>query len=82
VSRATFSRRERGASAIEFALGGPLLTLTQKNNAIAGVTNLLQPVLTLLDDPLLDLFNVLGLTLGGADITILSLTADQPALAR
>jgi hypothetical protein len=30
----------------------------------------------------LDLLNALGLTLGGADITILSLEADQPALAR
>ncbi len=37
---------------------------------------------TLIDPPPLDLFNALGLTLGGADVTVLSLTADQPALAR
>ena len=52
------------------------------------MTNLLQPALNIIDDPLLDLMNSLGLTLGGADITILSLepisTLDtgQPALAR
>jgi uncharacterized membrane protein len=70
------------------ALGGPLLSVTQKNSAITGVTNLLQPALNIIDDPLLDLMTSLGLTLGGADITILSLepisTLDtgQPALAR
>jgi uncharacterized membrane protein len=73
------------------ALGGPLLSLSQQNTALTTVTNLLQPVLTLVDDPLLDLFNALGLTLGGADITVLSLNGPrptagdaslQPALAR
>jgi uncharacterized membrane protein len=71
-----------GAQIQVVALGGPLLSLAQQNNAIAGVTSLLDPVLALIDDPLLDLFNALGLTLGGADITVLSLTGDQPALAR
>ncbi len=73
------------------ALGGPLLTLSQQNNALTAVTNMLQPALTQIDEPLLALFNALGLTLGGADITVLSLEADagrrepgvdQPALAR
>ena len=44
------------------------------------MTNLLQPVLTVLDDPLIDLFNVLGVSLGGADITVLSL--DRPISPR
>jgi len=43
---------------------------------------MLQPVLTVFDDPLTTLLGALGITVGGADITILSLTADQPALAR
>ena len=62
------------------ALGGPLLTRRTEEQRDHRVTNLLQPVLTLIDDPLLDLFNALGLTLGGADITILSL--DRPSSPR
>jgi uncharacterized membrane protein len=55
------------------------------------VTSALQPVLTALDDEIADLFAALGLTLGGADITVLSLNGPrptagdaslQPALAR
>ena len=61
--------------------GLPTLTVSQKNSAITAVVDELQPVFTLIDPPLLDLFNALGLTLG-ADVTVLSLTADQPALAR
>jgi len=52
------------------ALGGPLLTLGQKNSALTAVTNMLSPVLSALDDPLTNLFHALGITLGGADITI------------
>jgi uncharacterized membrane protein len=63
-------------------LGIPTLTVTQKNTALTTVTNILSPVLNAVDDPLTGLFNALGITVGGADITILSLTADQPALAR
>ena len=67
------------------------LSLGQATTALSAVTNALQPVLTLIDDPLIDLLNSLGVTLGGADVTILSLEADagrpepgvdQPALAR
>jgi uncharacterized membrane protein len=61
---------------------GPLFTVSQQNTALTTVTNLLQPALTAIDAPLIELFEALGLTLGGTDITILSLEADQPALAR
>jgi len=60
----------------------PPLTVSQQNSAITGVTNLVQPQLALLDEPLTDLFEALGLTLGGADITIGGLWPHQPALAR
>jgi len=79
-----------GQSNVQVILTGlGSLTVGQKNSAITAVTNKLSPVLTALDDPLTALFNALGITVGGADITILSLNGsrphegpDQPALAR
>jgi uncharacterized membrane protein len=60
-----------------------------KNTALATVTGSCRPVLTRLDVPLTALFNALGITVGGADITVLSIgplkqgELDlQPALAR
>ena len=41
------------------------------------VTNALQPVLTGLDAQLTGLFDALGISLGGADITVMSLNAGQ-----
>ena len=61
---------------------GPPLSIALKNSALTAVTNKLQPVLTAFDDSLTALFDTLGITLGGADVTIVSLEADQPALAR
>ncbi len=71
-------------------LGGLPLSLGQKNSALAGVANLLTPVLNVIDGPLTQLFEALGLHLGGADITILSVytpgaddpPVEQPSLAR
>jgi len=60
----------------------PPLTITQKNSALAAVVNMLGPVLNELDGPLGSIFDALGLSLGGADITIFRLDTDQPALAR
>ena len=71
------------------ALGGPLLTVSQKNSALTALTSKLSPVLAALDDPLANLFHALGISVGGADITVLSLgpVKDgelqlQPQLAR
>jgi tight adherence protein G len=63
-------------------LGSTTLTVSQTNSAIAAVTNQLQPVFDAIDAPITQLFAMTGITLGGADITLLSLNADQPALAR
>jgi hypothetical protein len=60
-------------------LGSTTLTVAQQNAAITTVTNALQPALTAIDDQLLDLLNALGITLGGADVTILSLGAEPDA---
>jgi uncharacterized membrane protein len=76
------------------AVGAVSLSASQVTSATGGVTNLLEPVLTALDEPLTSIFDALGISLGGADITILSLgsgrdpdpddrdPALQPALAR
>jgi tight adherence protein G len=73
----------------------PPLSITQKNSALTAVTNKLSPVLTALDGPLGAIFDTLGISLGGADITIVSVSSgpkapneiqengiQQPALAR
>lgn len=71
----------------------PTLTISQQNSALAGLTSSLTPVLAGLDAPLGSLFDTLGISLGGADITILAIGTkapdsdqwhmpEQPALAR
>jgi uncharacterized membrane protein len=59
-------------------LNPPGLSLGQTTTVLDGVTNVLQPALTAIDDQLLDLFNALGLTLGGADVTILWVGPNKP----
>ena len=49
---------------------------------LSPVTSALNDVMPLLDAPLTALFQALGLHVGGADVTVLSLNADQPSLAR
>jgi uncharacterized membrane protein len=46
------------------------------------LTNALNTVLPALDGPLTSIFEILGVHLGGADVTVLSLKASQPTLAR
>jgi uncharacterized membrane protein len=63
--------------------GAVPLTTSQKNTVLTTVTNALQPVLsgppalTGLDDYLTSLFDALGISLGGADITVTWLNAGQ-----
>ena len=58
----------------------PSLTIAQKNSALTAVTNKLSPVLTGLDGPLGALFDALGISLGGADITIVYLRSGRKAI--
>ncbi len=61
-------------------LGGGLPVA--EGEVLTAASDLLGPVLTQLDGPMTSLFAMLGIHVGGADVTVLSLNADQPSLAR
>lgn len=63
---------------------GPLLKIVglgNKNGLLQIVTNLLKPVLNLLAQDVLEpIFNLLGLSLGNADVSVDSVIVNQPSL--
>jgi uncharacterized membrane protein len=66
------------SSELDVTLVGTVpLTTSQKNTVLSTVTSLLQPVLTGFDPYLTSLFDALGISLGGADITVEWLNAKQ-----
>jgi uncharacterized membrane protein len=71
-----------GNTALQVQLLGALPLPVSQATVLNPLSNLLQPVLVALDGPLTSLFEMLGVHLGGADVTVLSLHASQPTLAR
>ena len=69
-------------TSLEIELLGSLPLPVSEATVLNPLSDLLDPVLTALDDPLTALFQALGAQLGGADVTVISLKADQPTLAR
>jgi uncharacterized membrane protein len=69
-------------TSLEIEMLGGLPLPVGEATVLNPLTNLLDPVLTALDAPVTAVFEALGVHLGGADVTILSLNASQPALAR